>query len=116
MKLNPLTAALFSGASILGVAGVANIASAASGNGVTSITPCDAAGVCSAGAAGSYTVSVGAANVVTITGTSFNTGWACNVQTSTGTQTRTECRNGSAKVIAQATIQHDQLVGKTVTR
>ncbi len=115
MKLNPLTTALVTGASILGVAGMANIASAASGNGVTVNTPC-VAGVCSAGDAGSYTVSVGAANVVTITSTSFNPGWNCNVQVPTGSQTRTECRNGSAKVIAQATIQHNQLVGKTVTR
>jgi hypothetical protein len=116
MKRNPLTAVIIAGASIIGFAGIANVAFAASGNGVTSITPCDANGVCSAGAAGSYTVTVGAANVVTIASTSINDGWKCNVQVPTGTQTRMECRNGASKVIAQATIQHNQLVGKTVTR
>ncbi len=116
MQRNPLTAALIAAASIIGVTGLASGVFAASGNGTTSITPCDANGVCSAGAAGSYTVTVGAANVVTITGTALNTGWNCNVQVPSGTQTRMECRNGTSKVIAQATIQHRQLVGKTVTR
>ena len=114
MTLTPLKAALVAGISIIGFTGAASMASAASGNGATTITPC-VAGVCSAGEAGSYTVTrVG--NLVSVSGTSFNEGWRCNVQAGTPAQTRIECTTAGKKIIAQATVQQNTLVSKVVVR
>lgn len=114
MTINPFKAALIAGISIVGFSGIASVASAASGNGSTTTTPC-VAGVCSAGAAGSYTVAR-AGNLVSVTGTAFNDGWRCVVQTGAPTQTRIECTSGGSKIIAQATVQQNTLVSKVVAR
>jgi MaoC like domain len=117
MKLNPLTAAIVSAASVLGFATAANIVSAASGNGSTVITPCDANGVCSAGAAGTYTVARGAGNTVVLTDTTgLSAEFRCVVFPNTPTQTRIECTKPGMKVIAQATVQKNVLNSKVVTR
>ena len=114
MNLNPFKAALIAGISIIGFSGVASVTSAASGNGVTTVTPC-VAGVCSAGEAGSYTVTrVG--NLVTVADTAFADGWRCNVQAGTPSQTRIECTTPGKKIIAQATVQQNTLVSKVVAR
>lgn len=114
MSITSFKAAVLAGVSILAFSGAATVASAASGNGSTTVTPC-VAGVCSAGEAGSYTVAR-AGNLVSVTGTSVNAGWACTVQNGTPTQTRIECLAPGKKIIAQATVQQNTLVSKVVTR
>jgi hypothetical protein len=114
MTTNPFKAALIAGVSILGFSGIASVASAASGNGTTTITAC-VDGVCSAGEAGSYTVAR-AGNLVSVTSTSFNEGWRCNVQAGSPTQTRIECTTAGKKIIAQATVQKNTLNSKVVAR
>jgi hypothetical protein len=114
MTINRFQAAIIAGISIIGFSGIASIATAASGNGTTTVTEC-VAGVCSAGEAGSYTVTR-AGNLVSVSGTSFNEGWRCNVQAGAPGQTRIECTTAGKKIIAQATVQQNTLVSKVVAR
>ncbi len=82
------------------------------GNDVVSevIVPCDA-GACSMGAAGSYTVTR-AGNRLTVTSVSAAAGWRCQVQTTSGFQTRIECLSGSTKIISQAEVKNGVVISK----
>jgi hypothetical protein len=120
MKIRHMIAA---GVVVIGTAIPAGGSFAASGSGsggggrtdVRIISTCNVAAPCSAGAAGTVSVSRSGANL-TVTATRANAGWSVQVVRRTGLNPEVEFRNGSTRITFEAQVDNGAVKTSVRTR